>query len=261
MMHQARVAGALMRASLQTAVQYRSDFLLGLVSGQIRTVASILPIALVYGQVDTVMGWSAADCLAVMSLYLGVHAILGGLVEPNLGAVVSAVRDGSLDLVLLKPADSQLLVSVRRVEVSALWDLGAALFLMLWAFRMQGAPTPLNAGIAAWLALCGLVALYALWLAAICASFFFVRVDNLRYLLWSVLDAGRWPLPVFATPVRLALTYLVPVGIATTFPALALRGDWSYTLLLSGTLTAATFLVGSRLLWTWSLSRYTSASS
>src|SRR6185503_14084452 len=100
-----------------------------------------------------------------------------------------------------------------------------------------------------------------IWIFAICASFFFVQVDNLRYLLMSVSETGRWPVTVFAGWVRILLTVVLPVGIITTFPAMALRGTWSGQTVAIALGTATGFVIASRLAWTRSLAAYTSASS
>jgi ABC-2 type transport system permease protein len=103
--------------------------------------------------------------------------------------------------------------------------------------------------------------MYSLWLLAICTSFFFVRVDNLRFLLGAITDAGRWPIPVFRGWLRWVLTFVIPVAIITSFPAMALRGTWDAGLVVTGVLTAVAFVVVSRRLWLYSLASYTSASS
>jgi ABC-2 type transport system permease protein len=53
----------------------------------------------------------------------------------------------------------------------------------------------------------------------------------------------------------------VPVALFTTFPALALRGEWTAGLIATGVAIAAVFGVGSRVAWLRSLAHYTSASS
>jgi ABC-2 type transport system permease protein len=197
-----------------------------------------------------------------MALFLVLQAFHGGIMEPNLGAVVEQVRQGSFDLVLLKPADTQVLVSLSRVDPAHVWDLVAAVALGGWAlWQLDSWPTPLDVLVAAALLAAGLAAMYGIWIFAICASFFFVQVDNLRYLLMSVSETGRWPVTVFAGWVRIVLTILVPVGIITTFPAMALRGTWTLETLGLALATAAAFLVVSRLAWWRSLAAYTSASS
>ena len=255
-----QVAGSLVRASLVVSMQYRLDFLLGAVSGFIRTLLALGPIALLFVHRDAVLGWTPEDVASVMGLYLILHALLAGFIEPNMGEIVEGIRKGTLDFVLLKPADAQLLTSVKRVNLAPIIDLPVGVGLIGWAM-WANPPTVLDVLVAAVLAMSGMAAIYGLWLFAICTSFFFVRVENLRFLLWSAVDAGRWPLSVFTQWVQWLLIVLVPVGVVTTFPALALRGDWDLGLVVVGVLVGVGFVVGSRIAWLFSLSKYTSASS
>lgn len=259
--HVGRVGGALVRTSLLTAMQYRSDFVLDSVTGILRTLAALATTLLVFGQVESVAGWELPDMILVVGLYFLMHALLAGLVEPNLGEIVEAIRTGTLDFVLLKPADAQLLASIRRVQPAPLWDLVGAVILIAWSMKSIPTPSALDVLVAVVLGVSGMAAMYGLWLLAICTSFFFVRVDNLRYLLWSVADAGRWPLPIFARWVQIVLVVVVPVGVITTFPAMALRGTWSAATVALGVGIGLLFVLVSRLAWKASLRSYTSASS
>lgn len=256
-----RVVGALLRASLMTGMQYRSDFLFDSLTGLLRPIATVAPLWVVYQHTDTIMGWPPHDAALVMALFLMLEGVVGGVIEPNLGMVVEAVRTGNLDLVLMKPADAQLLVSLRSVEPARMWDLLAAAALAAWALLQREPPPPLDVLVACLMLCCGLASMYGLWLIAICTSFWFVRVDNLRFLLEATLDAGRWPITVFSGWLRWALTVAIPVAIITSFPVLALRGQWDAALLTTALGTAAAFVIGSRLIWVRSLASYTSASS
>lgn len=256
-----QVVGALIRTSLATAMQYRSDFVLDGVTGVLRAAAAVAPILLVFGHRSTVLGWTEPQVTLVVGLYFLMQAVIAGVVEPNLGEVVEAIRTGNLDLMLLKPADSQLLASLRRVAPGHLWDLLVAFALIGWGLRDLPTPSALDVAVAVLMVGAGISAMYGLWLLAICTSFWLVRVDNLRFLLWAATDAGRWPLDVFTRWVRLGLVLLVPVGLLTTFPVLALRGSWSGWTVATALGVAAGFLIGSRLAWKAALGAYTSASS
>lgn len=256
-----RVVGALMRASLLTAMQYRSDFIFDGITGLFRTFAQVAPLWIVYAHTERVMGWSLPDAMLVMALYLLMEAIVGGVVAPNLGEVVEAIRTGTLDLVLIKPADAQLLCSLRRVDPSRIWDVGAAIAVGSWALARMPTPSTVDVAVAAAMVVFGQLSIYGLWVLVICTSFFFVRVDNLRYLLEAVTESGRWPITVFTGWVRWVLTVLIPVGVITSFPAMAMRGLWSPSLVVVGALVAGLFVGGSRVAWKRSLASYTSASS
>jgi len=103
--------------------------------------------------------------------------------------------------------------------------------------------------------------LYSLWLIVISLAFWFVRVDNLSYLFTAIFDAARWPVSVFRGWVRAVLTFVIPVGLMTTFPAMALLGTLSPSRLLVAVALAALFLTLSRLVWTRAVRHYASASS
>jgi ABC-2 type transport system permease protein len=255
------VVGALLRTSVVNAMQYRSDFVVGLFTGLGSTVLATVPLLLVYRHTDSVLGWSMFDTLLVLGLYLLMNGLVGTFVEPNLGAVVEGIRQGTLDHVLLKPADGQLLVSLSRIQVDHVWDVLAAVGLIAWCLANQPVVTGLDVIVAVLLLVGGLGAIYGLWLLAICTSFFFVRVDNLRFLLWTASGAGQWPVNVYGALIRFVLTFLFPVALVTTFPAVALRGEWSGWTVAIGLVTSIAFLVGSRWAWQKSLANYTSASS
>ena len=100
-----------MRTSLSIAMQYRSDFLFEGLTGILRTLATVAALGLVYVHRTEVAGWTMPEAMLVMALFLVMSSLVEALFEPNLGAVVEAIRNGSLDLLLMKPADAQLLVS------------------------------------------------------------------------------------------------------------------------------------------------------
>lgn len=252
---------ALMRASVAAAIMYRSNFVFGFFGGLGQTIGRVAPLWLVYQHTDTIRGWAPAEALLVMSFFLVLGAFQEGVLEPNLGEVVEAVRSGSLDLWLLKPIDAQILVSMRKIDPTELIKGLAGVLLGIASLSVLGAPSPLDVAVAAALFGLGATAIYGLWMLAICTSFWWVSVDNLRYLLMASTDAGRWPITVFAGLARFVLTAVIPVAVVTSFPAMALRGQWGVSILAQAAAIALLFVVASRLLWRRGLASYTSASS
>ena len=66
--------------------------------------------------------------------------------------------------------------------------------------------------------------LYSIWILVVSAAFWVVRVDNLSYLFGSLFDVGRWPISVFKGALRIVFTFVIPLALMTTYPALALLG-------------------------------------
>lgn len=251
----------LLRVSLVTALQYRSNFLVEMIVSAGTALMGLIPLVFVFDHAASIGGWSFHEALLVTAFFLVLSGLVGAFVAPNLNAVVEGVRRGNFDYLLIRPVDAQLLASAQKVAPAKLWELVAGVGVGLYAFRVLPAPTLGGALGALGLLLAGLAAMYSVWLGVICLSFRFVRVDNLSYLLTAITDAGRWPISVYKGFARVALTVVVPVALTTSFPAMALLGRMDGLLAAQALVIAAGALAISRALWKRALRHYTSASS
>ncbi len=252
---------ALIRVSLITAIQYRSNFVVEMLVSAGTAFMGLVPLIFVFDHATDLGGWTLHESMLVTAFFLLLSGLVGAFVAPNLNAVVEAVRKGSFDYLLIRPVDAQLLASAQRVAPARLWEVLAAVIVGGFAFRELPAPTLGGVLAAAGMLMAGLAAMYSVWISVICLSFRFVRVDNLSFLLGAITDAGRWPITVYKGWARLALTVVVPVALTTSYPAMALLGRMDGSLAVQALGIAAALLVISRALWVRSLRRYTSASS
>jgi ABC-2 type transport system permease protein len=260
--HVLRAFAACMRVALMTSLQYRESFLAESVVSLFWLGWTMAPLFVLYRFDAAVGGWSRDEALLVIGFFIVLTGLLDAFVDPNLSAVVEHVRQGTLDYVLLKPIDAQLLVSVHRSAPSKLPHVVAGVVVVgIAVARLPAPPSAWDVAAALALLASGMTILHSLWTLVVSMSFRFVRVDNLSYLLRSVVDAGRWPMTFFPPAVRIVLTYVVPVGLMTTYPALALRGmlDPSGALIALG--VAAGFALLARLGWMRAIRHYASASS
>jgi ABC-2 type transport system permease protein len=258
--------GVQIRTSATLAMQYRLDFLLKGLMSVFWLAVTLVPLLVVYSQRQSVAGWTWPEALVVLGWFSLLKAVLEGSVTPSLTAVVEGVRTGALDFVLLKPADSQFLVSTARFEPWKLIDLAGALGMLIYAFSyMQRWPRPAHVLQALMLLVVAVLLLYSIWILVVSASFWIVRVDNLQYLFGSIFDAGRWPISVFdkvlAGVLKVVFTYVFPLALMTTYPAEALLGKLKgthFALVLAGGIA---FAAVARAVWLRAIRFYTSASS
>ncbi len=257
-----RLLGIQFRASAAVSMQYRVEFLVEGALAVFWVGWSLVPLLVVFGHREAVAGWSFEEALVVIGWFTFMKGLLEGAVNPSLTSVVEHIRKGTLDFVLLKPADAQFLVSTAKFAPWRVLDLAGGVAIFAVAFHRMGRwPAPGHVLAAALLLVCAAGVLYSLWILVISAAFFVVKVDNLSFLFSSIFDAARWPISVFRGAWRFVFTVVIPLGLMTTYPALALLGRLdpaSAGKALAGT---AAFAVFSRLVWLRSISRYTSASS
>jgi ABC-2 type transport system permease protein len=251
-----------LRASTALALQYRLEFVGQGTLSLLWTAWSLVPLLVVFGRREGVAGWSFEEALVVIGWFTLVKGVLEGAVNPSLTIVVEHIRKGTLDFVLLKPADAQFLVSTARFMPWRAVDLLAGLAIFAVAFvRMGRAPSAAAVAAALLLLGCASLVLYSLWILVISAAFHVVKIDNLSYLFSSIFDAARWPVSVFRGVLRFVFTFVIPLALMTSYPALALLGKLDATLAAQALGGAVGFALLARVVWLRSIARYTSASS
>jgi ABC-2 type transport system permease protein len=92
-------------------------------------------------------------------------------------------------------------------------------------------------------------------------TFWFTKFDNNVTILHALLDAGRYPATVYPAWLRVIITFIIPVAVATTIPLQALRGELSPSqIALFIIISIVSFLIASKV-WKLGLKRYSGASS
>jgi ABC-2 type transport system permease protein len=242
---------------------YRADFLIEGVMAAAWMGLTLLPLIVLFQGRDTVATWSRSDALVVIAFFMALRAILEGMISPSIVSLVEQIRSGAFDYVLLKPVDAQFMVSASRYEPWKIFDLLGAIALVIYAFIQRHEGPPAVSEVVLGLAMLGLgvLAMYSLWIIAAAVAFWVVRLDNLNYLLGAIFDTARWPVQVFRGAWRFVFTFVIPVAVMTTFPAMALLGRLDGTTMLAVVGGVAAMLAISRLVWRAAIRNYTSASS
>ncbi len=262
-MHALTVVTTYLRLGLLNVMQYRADFFMQVVSILVALGSALLTIGIVFNQTDQIGGWTEPDLVALIGVQMLVRGITSLVMRPSMERLMENIRMGTLDFMLTKPADSQLLASVAQVNVAATADiLGGGIVLAL-ALATLGTSVGIGEALlfVAMLA-CGVVMIYAFLLATSTIAFWFVRVDNLLVIFNAMFNgAGGWPVTIFPAWLKFSLTFMVPVAFAVTVPAQSLTGRLTLGYALGAIALASVFALGSRWFWRFGLRHYTGASA
>ncbi|MGH2934217.1 MAG: ABC transporter permease [Gaiellaceae bacterium] len=257
-----RLVGTFLRLGVMNEMQYRANFFVAAFQSVLAVAVGIAVLALVYSHTTSLNGWTESQLLVI----LGIQILLGGVVhatiEPNMERLVTEVQDGKLDFALTKPQDSQLIVSVRQLNIWQAVDvISGGIVIGVGVSRLHGGTSAGDT--LAFLALLGLgaVFLYCFWLILATGAFWIVNMWFLSELFEGMYQTGRWPIGVYPGWLRYSMTYLVPVGFAVTVPAQALthRLHWSTAGIALG--FAVALSVFTRWFWRFGLRRYSGASA
>jgi ABC-2 type transport system permease protein len=256
-----RIVGLFWWTSLLAELEYRMNFLLATLSAGGHLLGNWFALTLFYHGGGSLGGWPFLDALLVMGIFTTLQGLIRTILTPNLTRLVEHVRTGTLDFVLLKPLDSQLWLSARRVSPWGLPDVAFGLGIIGYVtHRLDLQPSRLLFALGPFL--CSMVILYALWFAFASIAIWYVKVYNVTEVLNSLISAGRYPIDAMPSGVyRFVFTFVLPVSLLTTLPAktalgLPLGASFGWAVLV-----AAFALAASRAFWRFALRYYTSASS
>ncbi len=253
-----RVFALFLRLSLAAEMEYRLNFLLGLLSSGLTLLGALFGLLLLYQGGYRPGGWALEEALLVLAAFTLLQGLGSTLFAPNLNKIVEHVQQGTLDFVLLKPLDPQFWLSLRAFSPWGLGDFLLGVGLLLYAGGRLGLALGDYLLFALYWAL-GAVMLYSLWFLLATTSIWFVKIYNVTEVLRGLLEAGRFPISGYPALYRVFFTFVVPVAFLTTVPAEVALGRAEGTLLAGG-LALALFLLA-RAFFRLALGSYTSASS
>ena len=257
-----RMFRAFASTEFQFEMEYRANMYLSIFEMLLVIGTSIGAVLIMFGHTTTMNGWTLPQMIVLLGVYYVIQGGVSLLFSPSFERLMEHVRVGTLDFHLLKPVNTQFLVSTRHLKVIRGADLLLGLIVVIVGLVQVGEEVGIAQALMFALSLVfGWTLVYSLLLGLVTLSFWFVRVENLLAIFWAFTEAGRFPVDVYPLWLRVSLSTVVPIGIAVTAPANVIAGrmDWVAVAVL-GAGTVLTVGIASAL-WRWGLKSYTGASA
>jgi ABC-2 type transport system permease protein len=270
-----RVLATFARNSLIRDMTFRANFIIDAISSISWVAMNVGFYLLVFQFTPSIgagTGWEQWPFFAFLATGLLINSIVHALFMTNADELSELVRTGNLDFALLKPIDTQFLVSFTRVDWSAMGNFFVGLVLLgtaLW--RMQHMPGPIECILYPVYIACGVAIYYSLMIAMAATSVWLGRNLSLLDFWFYITNFSRYPMEIyrgtFGNPLRAAFTWIVPVLVVVNVPARLMvqpvRPQSSDDWLLAAFALVATVgsLAFSRWIFVLALGSYRSASS
>jgi ABC-2 type transport system permease protein len=248
-------------SSLALDLEYRFDFLISAVTAVFAAGAGLLVLHVMFSYAQDLGGWSFHQALALYGIYLVLEEFASGFLTYNMGEMPELIRRGDLDFILLKPASSQLQVSIRHFRIVGVPAHLLGFGILGTAMAEMGSLTLLNVLPLIGFLACAMLTVYAIWTLLHTLAFWLVRIENLSQIFFAVFKVARFPIGAFPGPMQVVFTVVIPIAFMTTVPASAAAGilDWRYATAAPVIALAGLWL--SHRFWQFALRHYTSASS
>lgn len=213
------------RNSLIRDMTFRANFLIEVVSSMSWMIMNLGFYVLVFRYASDIEGWSKYEFFVFIATTMFVNSLVQAFFMPNAQELSELVRTGGLDFALLKPIDTQFLVSLRRVNWSSLGNFGIALVLLLYSLpQIDGFELTLTKVLLYPLyVLAGVAILYSVMITLAATSIWLGRNQSLYDFWFYITNFSRYPMEIYdgrwGTPLRNIFTFIIPILIVINVPA------------------------------------------
>ncbi len=270
-----RVLLTFLRNSLVRDMMFRMNFIIDTVSTTSWVFMNLGFYILIFRytpEIGAGTGWGKYQFFLFLATTLLINSLIRGLFIGNAVEFSEMIRTGTLDFALLKPIDTQFLVSLGRIEWSAIGPFVCGLALIGYSlFRVDYTPGPLVVVLYVFYLLCGAAIYYSLMIAMASTSVWLGRNKTLLDFWFYITNFSRYPMEIYTgdygVPIRQVFTFIIPVLVAVNVPArllvrpLDIHSPGDLFLPLFAIFATAGSLLASRWVFKTALLSYRSASS
>jgi ABC-2 type transport system permease protein len=221
------------RNSLVRDMTFRANFIIDTISSLGWMLMNLAFYVLVFHYTPSIgrgTGWGMYEFFAFLATGQLINSTVQAFFMTNAEEYSELVRNGTLDFALLKPIDTQFLVSLQRVDWSSLGNFFFGLLLLGYALlRLHHWPGPLEIVLYPVYVACGIAILYSLMFILAGSSVWLGRNQTLYDFWFYITNFARYPMEIYdgpiGKPLRWAFTFIIPVLIVVNVPARVLT--WS----------------------------------
>ncbi len=227
------------RNSLVRDMTFRSNFIIETISSLSWMFMNLGFYLLIFSYTNVIgvaTGWTQYQFFVFFATVAIVNSLVQTFFMPNAQEFSEMIRTGNLDFALLKPIDTQFLISLQKVNWSGLGNTGFALLLLVFSlgklyseqagFRIY----PIQMILYPFYIVCGITILYSLMIALSATSVWLGRNQSLYNFWFYITNFSRYPMEIYGGPsgdarrwigqsLKSFFSYCIPVLLAVNVPA------------------------------------------
>ena len=253
-----RIYSVSMANNIKSRLSYRVDFILSMILMVIGEMLLPLFTLLIYQTGASFADWNFYEAMLIQSVFMMSTGVSYAFFFNIIFATMHSVREGSFDIILLKPVSPIVNGIATSFEID---NVGAILGgISFFIYSIVHLP---NIEIMQWLQF---IALFLMGLSVILslslfmAGMLFKWVGNSRIhdMFTSVVTFGRYPISIFPKAVMIGVSYILPIAMIGFFPASALLEKIGFEAVISSGVCVI-FLVLAVMFWNRMIRSYSSA--
>ncbi|NLX77032.1 MAG: multidrug ABC transporter permease [Clostridiaceae bacterium] len=246
------------KTALASRMAYRGDFIMSMLIMMIVEFGGPVITLIIYNNGASFPGWNQYEVLLLQGIFLLSRGIAFPFFMGIVWNTIGRVREGTFDLLLIKPRSILLMTVVTGFDSE---DLGKLIGgILVFRYALKNLPVQPASHWVSFLILFVFSLILMFAFALFMAGLGIVWVGNYRIydIFMSVIDFGLYPKSIFTKTFQSILTYIIPVSLLASYPASALLGDLDQSVFMA-LLSSVVFLLLGFMFYFKMVRNYTSA--
>lgn len=249
------------RTSLSRDLSFRLNFFMSIIGSFCFVALNFFTIYFLIQKVE-IGSWTNNEMLILLgNFYISSYAIFFFFWR-GFTSLIRNIRNGGFDFYLIKPIDSQFLVSILGGGLHNLLAIIFGVWLVFYGISLSGAHQSLYS-ISMWLvvSVISILDCYSFCFLLLTLNFRFGYLEEILSIALSYQSFARYPIDAFTRLPVYLLVFAIPFSLITTIPTLVLiKPPQTYIpLLITFLITSFVFILSVRKIWKSSIKNYTSS--
>lgn len=257
-----RLYGQFFVYSFRREMEYKTNFISTLLVELLFYLVTWFLFEIIYSHVDSIGAYTVADMRVFLATVYLTDCTWMLLFERSTQKINQYATQGDLDFLILRPVNSQFLVSCRFISLPHILNIIVLSSAVVWLVHQHNYVIhPLRAFLYALLCLNGALLIYVIDISLACLVFWFRNFSNARWLWFEILKFSHRPDSIYPRALRMIFLFVPPISLINTLPTDVLIKHETFTKALYSFGVTAVLLFMTSLIWNAGLRRYESASS
>jgi ABC-2 type transport system permease protein len=254
--------GLFVNQRLKILMEYRLNFFIGSTSTAILQLASLATLWVVMSQIPSLNGWNIYEVLLIYGL-LTLGESITHMFADNLWTIGWAyIRSGDFDRFLVRPIDPLFHLLADRFCHDGIGNFLTGAILVGIAMHNLAIPLTLQTGLYLVVTvLSGGAIFIALNLITATSAFWIMESIPVTQMVFGMNEFAKYPLTIYSRGIGLVLTWIIPYGFVSFYPAEHLLGRESGALVWLAPLVALIFVTIAYRVWKFGLRHYSGTGS
>lgn len=258
-----RLYGRFLNQYIKTLIEYRADFVLGLIGFILVQFTGVVFVKLIFNNIPSLQGWSFYEILFIYG-FAQIPRGIDHVFTDNLWMLSGRIIvQGQFDRYLLRPLNPLFQLIAERFQPDGFGEIIIGFILVvISSIQLSLNYTPFKILMFIIAVLCATVIYTAIKLAVASIAFWIKFAQSYLYMTYQLSDFAKYPMGIYPKAIRGMLTFIIPFAFTGYYPGAYLLGKGS---IITGVLLTAVVAVVSitvaYCIWLKGMSLYESSGS